>query len=256
VSGSRLFSRPKAKFKLKNVEKFLHDNFSPEEIRSGRLNFQGKDIFLLQEGDDAAFLSADAGQESALKLAELLFLCIVDVSETPEFAFGTAVQSSKASVSEQLLPLARKIRRKRGQFEEPYGQLAAMFLTMWAKVENRSLSTTRVQIGWDEVAPRNDAEIAQTIKTLVEGLVMGIEAGLISLDAAAEFLREYVPSMFPWIDPDGDDDERRRVARTMALLRRLDEVQPTAEPEADAGETGDSEREAPAAASAPSAAQR
>jgi hypothetical protein len=49
---------------------------------------------------------------------ELILYCIVDVSETPEFAFGTAVQSSKASVSEQMVPLARKIRRKRGQFEE------------------------------------------------------------------------------------------------------------------------------------------
>ena len=221
VQGSKLFSRPKAKFSLKSVEKFLSDNFSPDEIQAGRLKFADKEIFLLQEGDDASFITADSGLAGITTLLKFLYFCIVDVSETPEFAFGTAVQSSKASVSEQMVPLARKIRRKRGQFEEPYGELASMYLAMWAKVENRALETYQVDSGWEEISPRNDSEVATTIKTLVEGLSQGIESGLLSVDAAAEFLREFVPSMLPWADPDGDDDERRRVAKTFMLLRRI-----------------------------------
>ncbi len=221
AQGSKLFSRPKARFSLKNVQKFLSDNFSTEEIQSGRLRFAEKELFLMQEGEEAAFITADSGLAGITTLLKFLFFCIVDVSETPEFAFGTAVQSSKASVSEQMVPLARKIRRKRGHMEEPYGELASMYLAMWARVENSPLETYRVQTGWEELSPRNDSEVATTIKTLIEGLAQGVESGLLSLPAASEFLREFVPSMLPWVDPDADDDERRRVAKTMDLMRRL-----------------------------------
>ena len=82
-----------------------------------------------------------------------------------------------------------------------------------------------MDIGWDEVSPKNDAEVANTIKTLIEGLSQGIESGLLSVDAAAEFLREFVPSMLPWVDENADDDEQRRVARPMLLLRRVQDGQ-------------------------------
>jgi hypothetical protein len=135
------------------------------------------------------------------------------------------VASSKASVSEQMVPLARKIRRKRGMFEEYYNELASMYLAMWARVENKALDSYQVGVGWDEISPRNDQEVANTIKILVEGLVTGMEAGLISVDAAAEFMREFVPTMLPYLDEGADDDERRRVARSFTLMQRLQDGQ-------------------------------
>lgn len=223
VQGSKYFSRPKVKFALKDVKTFMTNNFSEQEIASGKLKFADKEIFMLQEGDDASFISADSGTEGVTTLLKFLFYCIVDVSQTPEFAFGTAVSSSKASVSEQMTPLSRKIRRKRGLFEEPYGELASMYLAMWAKVNNRVLDTYRADIGWDELSPKNDKEVADTIFSLIQGLVLAVENGMMSLDAAAEFLREYVPSMLPWVDPDGDDDEKRRIARTMLWRKRIED---------------------------------
>jgi len=225
VQGSKYFSRPKVKFSLKDVKSFLTNNFSAEEVASGRLKFADKEIFLLQDGDDAAFISADAGTEGVTTLLKFLFFCIVDVSQTPEFAFGTAVSSSKASVSEQMVPLSRKIRRKRGLFEEPYGELAAMYLSMWSKVEGRVLDTYQVNVDWDELSPKNDKEIADTVSSLVQGLVLAMENGLMSSDAASEFLRQYVPSMLPWVDPDADDDEKRRVAKTMLFRKRLEDAE-------------------------------
>ncbi|WP_067936378.1 phage portal protein [Alicyclobacillus kakegawensis] len=221
VQGSQMFSRPKVKFKLKDVRKFLADNFSQDEVKSGRINFSGREIFFLQDGEDAEFITADSGLAGVTTLLKFLYFCIVDVTETPEFAFGTAVQSSKASVSEQMVPLMRKIHRKRGQFEEPFGELASMFLAMWAKVENRALDSYDAHIEWDEVSPQDDAEVATTINTLINGLSTGVEAGLVSMDAAAELLRDFVPQMLPWVDPEADEDERRRVARSFALVQRL-----------------------------------
>lgn len=225
VQGSKLFSRPKAKFSLADVDKFLKDNFSDEELTAGKLKFADKEIFLLSEGDDASFITADSGLTGITTLLQFIFYCIVDVSETPEFAFGTAVASSKASVSEQMVPLSRKIRRKRGMFEEPYGELASMLLAMWARTENKRLDSYQVDIGWDELSPKNDKEIADTVSSLITGLVTGVEAGLVSAPSASEFLREYVTTMLPWEDPDGDDDERRRVAASFTLRQRLQDGQ-------------------------------
>lgn len=225
VQGSKLFSRPKTKFALKDVQKFLADNFDPAEIQSGKLKFADKELFLMQEGDDIAFITADSGLGGIAALLKLIFFCIVDISETPEFAFGTAVASSKASVSEQMVPLARKIRRKRGMFEEYYSELAGMFLAMWGKVENRRLGSYHVDVAWDELSPRNDQEVATTIKTLVEGLVTAVESNLLSVDAASEFLREFVPTMLPFADPDAADDERRRVAKSLLWRKRVEDTE-------------------------------
>jgi hypothetical protein len=175
----------------------------------------------MQQGDDIEFITADQGLEGITTLLKFLFFNIVDASETPEFAFGTAVQSSKASVSEQMVPLVRKIRRKRAMFEEPYIELVSMYLAMWSKVERRKLGTYAVTVDWDEITPRDEQGIAQTIKTLVDGLVAAVESGLISLESAADFLREFVPSMLPWLDADAQEDERRRVAKSMAFLSRV-----------------------------------
>ncbi len=225
VQGSKLFSRPKTKFALKDVEKFLRDNFDEAEIASGKLKFADKELFLMQGGDDVSFITAESGLAGVTTLLEFLFMNIVDVSQIPEFAFGTAVASSKASVSEQMIPLVRNIRRKRGMFEEPYGELAAMYLAMWSKVENRHLDTYQVNVDWDEITPKDDEQISTTIKTLVEGLATGVEAGLLSLEAASEFLREFVPSMLPFVDESGAQDERGRIAKSMLWRKRIEDVE-------------------------------
>jgi len=225
IQGAKLFARPKVKFSLRSVDKFLRDNFSEEELREGRIRFDNKEIFFLSEGDDVSFITTDSGLEAITTLLKFIFFCIVDVSETPEFAFGTAVQSSKASVSEQMIPLARKIRRKRNIFEEYYKELSEMYLYMWSLSEGRKLDSYEVDIGWDEVNPRNDKEIAEAINNLMNGLSKGVETGLISLQSASEFLRDYIPSMLPYLDESGDDDERRRIAKGFVLRQRLEDGQ-------------------------------
>ncbi|HBH0915330.1 TPA: phage portal protein, partial [Clostridioides difficile] len=60
----------------------------------------------------------------------LLFYCIVDVSETPEFIFGVHTPSALASVKEQMPIMVNKIRRKREQFTNSWQLLARMVLIM------------------------------------------------------------------------------------------------------------------------------
>jgi hypothetical protein len=228
AQGSKLFSRPKVSFSVKDVSTFISDNFTAEEIRDGKLKFASKEIFFMREGEKAEFITADSGLDGITTLLKFLFMCIVDVSETPEFAFGTAVQSSKASVSEQLLPLAKKIERKRGLFEEPFMELGTMYAAMWAKAQNlrlAALGTYQASIEWDELSPRNDKEVAETIKALVDGLSIAVESRFMSHEAASEFLKEFIPSMNPWELQEGEEgtSEVERMAKGLALARRLDD---------------------------------
>lgn len=223
LQGTQTMARPKTQFRVADVKAFLERNFTPEEIKNGELNFAGKDIFLAEQNDTIEFIVADTGLTGVTSLLEFLFYCIVDVSQTPEFAFGTAVASSKASVSEQMPVLARNIRRKRGEFSEPYAEIAEMYLAMQAQLgEVGRLDSYRVEIEWEELTSRDDSEVAATINTLIAGMATGVEAGLVSLDSAIDFIAEFMPTMLPASTEGNESDERQRIAAGRAFLDRLD----------------------------------
>ena len=77
----------------------------------------GSDMILFLEGEkaDAKFLSTGKVMDDAGTLIEYYFYLILQGSETPEFVFGAAVSSSKASVSEQMPVVVMKSDRKRTQ---------------------------------------------------------------------------------------------------------------------------------------------
>jgi len=222
IQGAKLFARPKVKFKLASVENFLTKNFSEEEISSGKLRFQDKEIFLLQEGDDIEFITADSGLQAITTLLQFIYYCIVDTSETPEFVFGTAVSSSKASVSEQMIPLAKKIERKRKMFEDYYQEFIQTYLVMYSRVEGIKLDD-EIDIVWDEVNSKNDKDVAETINTLVSGLTGAVETGIMSLQSASEFLKQYIPTMRDWESDEKDNSEKNKIALGYALKQRLED---------------------------------
>jgi hypothetical protein len=221
IQGSKTIARPKTQFRLNNVGQFLERNFTAEEIKDKRLRFGDKEIFLMEQDDSVEFIVADTGLMGTTTLLEFLYYCIVDVSQTPEFAFGTAVASSKASVSEQMPVLARNIRRKRGEYAEPYSELAEMYLAMQAQVGMPKPDTYRVDVEWEELTQRDDSEVAGTLESLMASMATGVEAGLIGLESAIDFIREFVPSMLPASTEGSDADELQRIAAGKLLLDRM-----------------------------------
>jgi hypothetical protein len=171
-----------------------------------------------QTDDDVAFITADNGARSTEVLLQLLFYCIISVSETPEFVYGPAVKSSRASVQEQMLPLERKVARKRDGMSEAFTNFAGMYLQVRAMLDNVSFSSYETQIGWDEMTQRNEKDTADTIKTMADAVVELVNAGLISAESGSEFIRKYIPTVLPWNDPSSSMDELRRVQRDLEVL--------------------------------------
>jgi hypothetical protein len=221
--GIRLFAKPKVKFTLKDVNRFLADNFA--DWKPGQpVNFQGHEIFLLTEGEDANYITAEPGTSGVGTLLEYLFYCIVQSAQIPEFVLGTAVASSRASVDTQMGPFVKTIERKRMMSTDPYVETHEMFLAMAAKApgfDMPALLTYEVEPTWPEIAAKDEAAVAQTILTLFQAFQVGTSSGLVSMDAANEFLRDFVPTILPWLDSSGTEDERRRVMSSLAWLERV-----------------------------------
>lgn len=225
VQGARMMAKPKTQFQLKDVDKFLIRNFGANYRSRDKLDFAGRDVYLMFEGEQVEVMSADSGLVGITTLLEFIFYCVVDVSETPEFAFGTAVASSKASVSEQMPVLGRRIERKRGEWGDPYGEFCSMYLALTARMGKlTSIDTYRVDTDWDEFSPKDEGEQATMLNNLVGALVTGVEAGLISHEAAVDFARQYVPTMLDYViegkKPD-EVDEKDRIVDGLAFLERL-----------------------------------
>jgi hypothetical protein len=253
VQGTRLFSWPKIKFVVRDPDQFLDDN-APGWRNGSQVNWQDKEVLILRAGtrdtpsDDAAFLQANAGTADVSKLLELLYACVIEASEVPEFVFGAAIASSRASVSEQLLPFEKTIDRKRLMLASPFGDLGTMYALMARRTgeltnERGDRLTERavtggdrdVEVDWPELAPRDEQALARTIAEIVKAFVDGVQAGLVSAESASEFLRSFVPTMETWSDPGAESDEQRRVVEG---LRFIEQAQGGGPPPAAAGGGG------------------
>lgn len=117
---------------VKNMKQFLQQNFTQDKDGNYILKWDNQKMLVVGEGGSVQILQANGTATDAQTLLNILFWLISQSSETPEFAFGTAVQSSKASVSEQTPMLIKKAVRKQGELEAPIRKLIELYITRMA----------------------------------------------------------------------------------------------------------------------------
>ena len=227
LKGSKMHSTPKLKMKLKDVAGFLKNNFGIDDPKKfakdgGTVNLNGHEILFMSPDEDAGFIEVNSATGDAQVLLNLLFYCIVDVSETPEFIFGVHTPSALASVKEQMPIMANKIRRKREQFTEQWRMLARMVLIMSAQSVGGNFSSYDVTLGWDEVTPKDDKESAETLNNVASALETAITGNFISNESAANFLAKYIDTMNQYIsDDEGVVGEREKIIKDKMLNYRM-----------------------------------
>lgn len=231
LQGSKMHSTPRLKMKLNDVEQFLEDNF-PEVLdakrrgEEARIQIHGRELLFMNTEEDASFIEVKSATGDAIGLLTLLFYCIVDVSEVPEFAFGVHTPSSHASVKEQMPLLVRRVARKREQVTESWQLLARMVLAMSSMITGKRYEKYDVTITWDAVVERDEKEYADTLKTLCEALNIALTGQFISLEAAVNLLKQYVDTMQDYISDDEElPGERERLIQTAMLQSRLEDGQ-------------------------------
>ena len=229
MQGSKMHSTPRLKLKLRDVQAFLANNF-PEALKAvqrgeqANIDLKGHELLIFTDEDDASFIEAQSAIGDAEALLKLLFYCIVDVSEVPEFAFGVHTPSSHASVKEQMPMLIRRVARKREMVTENWQTLARMLLVMHSKKTGKKFESYEVGITWDAVIERDEKEYADTINTLVNALNTALFGGFISLDAAVDLLAQYIDTMQEYATDDTElPGERERIIKSWIMRRRLED---------------------------------
>lgn len=227
VQGSKMHSTPKLKLKLKDVDKFVRDNFGVNNAaelakKGGKIELNGKEILLLQGEDDASFLEARSAIGDATALLEFIFYCIISASETPEFVFGVHTPSSLASTKEQMPVFIQKIERKRQMFADSWKLLCRMVLSMISQAENVSFTTYETELLWENIDPRDSKDAAEELKFIVEALDKAVSGQLISLEAAVQYLKYWIDTIRDYESDDPDvAGEKDRILQTSIFRSRL-----------------------------------
>lgn len=118
--------------------------------------------------------------------------------------------------------MINKIKRKREQFTEQWQQLARIVLAIESEARGQGFSSHAVNINWDEIDPRDEKELASALESITKSLKTALEAGIISEEAAVEYLSQYIDTMNSYITNDPEiPGERERIIRTRRLRNRL-----------------------------------
>lgn len=204
-SSSELHSTAKLVIRARDLNRFLRANFSDIEITEKRLRFKNKDVLFFESGDPsitavgsniyaegAEIIQAEAPLGDTTTLLEFIFLNIVDVSEVPEWAFGGAIGSSKASVSEQSAPLVHKVKRKRAMVESGWALVGRMMLKAVLDVQ------ARVEVRWSDLAMRDLKSEAEAFRNFTEALLALNDGQSVSKTTMNKILSKLLPEILPY----------------------------------------------------------
>lgn len=221
-SASALHSTAKLVLRARDVTRFVENNFTDAEIAEKRLKFKNKDVLFFESGqpemgtsagsaynEGADIIQAKAPLGDTNTLLEYIFLNIVDVTEVPEWAFGGAIASSKASVSEQSGPIVHKVKRKRTMVSGAWSLIGRMMLkTITSKAE-------RVTTSWSELAMRDLKTEAEAFRNYAESMLALNDAGTVSKITVNEVLGELNDGIIPF-DVDEERTEKARISAELA----------------------------------------
>lgn len=166
-----------------------------EETGEYSLNWDANKVILGGPGFNAKMLEGIKTASEAETILNILFWLICQNSETPEFVMGTAVSSSKASVSEQLPVMLRKAERKRRQLNKPIKSLVDLYILKLRLVDNTVPDHVERWIKWLPVLDKDLKVNTDIVKVLSEegvitdktkAIMLGIDDYVTDIDTEIE----------------------------------------------------------------------
>lgn len=181
-------SNPIPVFKgVKNAASIASQSNKGETEDTDKISWNPDTILFLENPESSAdYIQASGFMDDTGKLMEYYFYLILEASETPEFVFGTAVSSSKASVSEQMPVLVQKIIKKRTEVTKPLRELVEAYVDrkirmsdqMFMKLKNKEYD---IEITFPDMVDEDKRMTLDTVRYLHE-------AGIITDKTATELL--------------------------------------------------------------------
>lgn len=200
---------PKLKLKLKSPSSFLKSSLGIREgdyskIESGEYKpdvTQFKVAILQDKEDDVGFINQNDNIKSALDVLNLLHWIIVELT-MPEYLYGTALNTTNASVKEQSPVWIKKIEGRRAEYTHFFRWLINSYYYFSNNLNGRakytSLEENRINIIWQELESKDDTEIMNALKTFTESVIQLLDNGLISAKSAFNTLKNYITIPTEW----------------------------------------------------------
>ena len=192
-------SIPKAKFKVNDLTAFLANNF-PESFEAdetggvdpttfnGTVNWKGTEILFFQAGEeDAEYLEARSVLGDSISLCEFLIDMIAMSSETPR----AILLGTKFDDTDEMVPFAKAINRKRGFFSETIQEVCKMVLAI------NFMEPLKVPLAWEEITPAEALTRAQALQQEVMAGEVLATREVISDRTLRATLRRRIPNMKP-----------------------------------------------------------
>jgi hypothetical protein len=204
LMAHKYHATPKAKFKVKDVQSFLRNNFPDVldeggKVKSGAtIPWQGREILFMNIDEDLMFVEAQNGIDASKTLLDFLIDCISITAETPRWALlkESKVNNTDASVQ----PFEKKIERKRVMFQPFIQILCKMVLAA------RGQTPDIPRITWPVIRIESLVNKGQAIQQLI----MGFDAAAAHEWIADETVVQILASIFP--EMNAPEIERRLAA--------------------------------------------
>ena len=192
---------PKIKLHLKSAKAFLQNNLGIKEsdyeaIAKGDLKpdiTQFKAAILTGDNENVEFVSQDNNLKSAIDVLNLLHWIIVEMT-MPEYLYGTALNTTNASVREQSPVWIKKIEDKRGEYSHFYSWLTDVFNFYFCILKNDLplFEDDGVSIEWQELEAQDDVALMNALHSATESILKALDGALISPETAFNALKTFI----------------------------------------------------------------
>jgi hypothetical protein len=187
LSAHHYHSTPKLKFKLKDVQSFLRNNFpdvldeTGNVVSGASIDWGNRKVLFFQSEEDGGFIEAKSVLGDSKTLLEFIIECICIAAKTPRWALlstSTATPGTDATIQ----PFEKKIAAKRIQYSEPLKMLFKIALA----ANGKTPYTCRVT--WPPVRVDELVSKGQAIQQIILGLDVATQHEWIADSTAIKIL--------------------------------------------------------------------
>jgi hypothetical protein len=193
-------------------ETVTHPDGSTETFDT--FNFDSEKFMMLAGGKFRYEQPGSFAKDTEILLG-LLFYLFLQHTEIPEFAWGNAIASSKASAETQMLPFVKWIEKKRAACSGWMIELAQIVLGYYALIETGIQADDRPVIGWQALTENDDTLTLEAVK-------WGFTEGLLDEETALKMLPLDIQDPKAVLKQARKEREERQQA---SMERMLDEEQ-------------------------------
>ena len=200
---------PKLKLKLNSATSFLKNSLGLREgdykaIERGEYKpdvTQFKVAILNGKDEDASFIQQENNVQSAISVLNLIHWIIVELT-MPEYLYGTALNTTNASVKEQSPVWVKKIEDRRDELNSFYYWFLQVLHDYSIITHGRDLysdfSIETVAVEWEELQAKDDVAFMGALKTFTDAVNNLLDNGIISPETAFNTLKSYLSNPKEW----------------------------------------------------------